>query len=227
MTVARWVPAGICDLSLKTSQNSWQTNSKAISVTFLACVSSQWLDQVGGPGCAHVRCSLLPHITILGKQQKVPISLSCPQRRTLPCGVWKRSVYVEERGCQYINGSPIWRRRFQVWLLHLRQVEAISCQLTQDMGAHIHTKIIITFCMYCIYQYVLCIQVCNVYTGMYCVYQYVLYIPVCNVYTGMYCVYKYVMYIPVCTVYTNMYCIYQYVLCTVSLPIVNQDIYIR
>lgn len=161
MTVARWVPAGICDLSLKTSQNSWQTNSKAISVTFLACVSSQWPDQVGGPGCAHVRCSLLPHITILGKQQKVPISLSCPQRRTLPCGVRKRSVYVEERGCRYINGSLIWRRRFQAWLLHLRQVEAISCQLTQDMGAHIHTKIIITFCMYCIY-----VPVCTVYTSM-------------------------------------------------------------
>lgn len=56
MTVARWVPAGICDLSLKTWPNSQQTNSKVISVTFLAYVYSQWLDQVGGPRC---ECKML------------------------------------------------------------------------------------------------------------------------------------------------------------------------
>ena len=75
---------------------------------------------------------------------------------------WKR----EGVDISLIKGSPIWRRRFQTWLLHFRQVEAIVCQLTQDMGAHIHTKIIITFCMYCIYQYVMYIPVCTVYTSM-------------------------------------------------------------
>ena len=48
---------------------------------------------------------------------------------------WKR----EGVDISLINGSPVWRRRFQAWLLHLRQVEAVFCQVTQGMGSHIHT----------------------------------------------------------------------------------------